>query len=76
MALPSGTKYRYVHYSPRCHDKPYILFLHGWPDSSYLWRNQFEYFHRLGYGIVAPDLLGFGGSDKPANLSAYFLKNQ
>lgn len=41
-----------------------ILFLHGQPTSSYLWRNILPYLAPLGRAI-APDLIGFGKSDKP-----------
>jgi haloalkane dehalogenase len=41
-----------------------ILFLHGNPTSSYLWRNIMP--HVEGQGrIIAPDLIGMGKSDKP-----------
>ena len=41
-----------------------ILFLHGQPTSSYLWRNIIP--HLTGSGrCIAPDLIGFGKSDKP-----------
>ena len=74
--LPSGHKYRYVHYRPYNSLKPSILFLHGFPSASYDWRRQFDYFATRGYGILAPDLLGYGGSQKPGNVEAYTLKNQ
>ena len=41
-----------------------ILFLHGQPTSSYLWRNVLPHLAPLGRAI-APDLIGFGRSDKP-----------
>lgn len=41
-----------------------ILFLHGNPTSSYLWRNIIPHVSSLGRAI-APDLIGFGASDKP-----------
>lgn len=41
-----------------------ILFLHGNPTSSYLWRNIIPYAARVGRAI-APDLIGMGKSDKP-----------
>lgn len=41
-----------------------ILFLHGIPTSSYLWRNIIPYLAPLGR-CIAPDLMGFGQSDKP-----------
>ena len=72
-ALPNGTTYNYIHVEPK-DNKPYILFLHGWPDSSYAWKNQIPYFSNLGYGLIVPDLLGYGGTDKPKELEAYKLK--
>jgi haloalkane dehalogenase len=41
-----------------------ILFLHGQPTSSYLWRNIVPHMSSLGR-CIAPDLIGFGKSDKP-----------
>jgi haloalkane dehalogenase len=41
-----------------------ILFLHGIPTSSYLWRNIMPYLAELGH-CIAPDLIGFGKSGKP-----------
>src|SRR6185312_4320755 len=41
-----------------------ILFLHGIPASSYVWRNIIPYVAPLGC-CIAPDLIGFGKSDKP-----------
>lgn len=41
-----------------------ILFLHGIPTSSYLWRNIMPHLATLGR-CIAPDLIGYGKSDKP-----------
>ena len=41
-----------------------ILFLHGVPTSSYIWRNIIPHLSSLGR-CIAPDLIGFGQSDKP-----------
>jgi pimeloyl-ACP methyl ester carboxylesterase len=45
-------------------DGPPVLLLHGWPTSSYLWR---EIAPRLAseHRVIAPDLPGFGASSKP-----------
>ncbi|SVC05856.1 uncharacterized protein METZ01_LOCUS258710, partial [marine metagenome] len=43
-----------------------IIFLHGNPTSSYLWRNVMPHVEALGR-CVAPDLIGMGDSDKLAN---------
>ncbi len=44
---------------------PTLLFLHGNPTSSYLWRNIIPYALEAGYRAVAPDLIGMGDSGKP-----------
>jgi haloalkane dehalogenase len=43
---------------------PPVVLLHGWPTSSYLWRNVMPAIAHANR-VVAPDLPGFGGSDKP-----------
>ncbi|RZB45486.1 Bifunctional epoxide hydrolase 2 [Glycine soja] len=39
---------------------PVVLFLHGFPDLWYCWRNQILNLSELGYHAVAPDLRGYG----------------
>ncbi len=41
-----------------------ILFLHGVPTSSFVWRNIIPHLSSIGH-CIAPDLMGFGFSDKP-----------
>src|SRR4051794_12182302 len=52
-----------------------VLLLHGFPDSSYLWRHQVRALVDGGYRAVAPDLRGFGASDRPDDVSAYSLRH-
>ena len=52
-----------IHYVEEGTGDP-ILFLHGNPTSSYLWRNIIPYAAEMGRAI-APDLIGMGKSDKP-----------
>jgi pimeloyl-ACP methyl ester carboxylesterase len=56
-------------------DGPAVLFLHGWPDSHSLWRHQVAALTEAGFRTIAPDLRGFGESDKPTDVEAYALKN-
>lgn len=44
---------------------PVVVFLHGNPTSSYLWRNIIPHVVKAGYRAVAPDLIGMGDSGKP-----------
>jgi pimeloyl-ACP methyl ester carboxylesterase len=50
---------------------PAVLLLHGFPDSARLWRHQIPTLTDAGFRVVAPDLRGFGASDKPAEVSDY-----
>ena len=48
-----------------------VLFLHGEPSWSYLYRKMIPIILEAGHRAVAPDLVGFGRSDKPAARSDY-----
>ena len=50
-----------------------VLLLHGFPDSARLWRHQIPALRDAGYRVIAPDLRGFGESDKPTDLAQYVL---
>src|SRR3954454_11404476 len=52
---------------------PPVLLVHGFPDSSYLWRHQVEALTGAGLRTIAPDMRGFGASDKPAAVEEYLL---
>ncbi|KAF4455364.1 alpha beta-hydrolase [Fusarium albosuccineum] len=75
VKIPSGRRYRYVFSPPFNSDKPYLLFLHGFPETAYEWHYQITYFTEQGYGVIAPDLLGYGGTDNPYDLQAFNFKN-
>jgi haloalkane dehalogenase len=48
-----------------------VVFLHGEPTWSFLWRKVIPPVRDAGYRAIAPDLLGFGRSDKPTDLDWY-----
>jgi pimeloyl-ACP methyl ester carboxylesterase len=50
-----------------------VLLLHGFPDSAALWRHQIPALVEAGYRVIAPDLRGFGESDRPADPAAYAM---
>ena len=52
---------------------PPILLVHGQPTWSYLYRKMIRPLVAAGYRCIAPDLMGFGLSDKPTDESAYTL---
>lgn len=48
-----------------------VLLLHGFPDSSNLWRHQIPALTGAGYRVIAPDQRGFGLSDRPRDAKQY-----
>jgi len=52
-------------------DNPLVLMIHGFPESWYSWRHQFAPLAEAGFHAVAPDMRGYGKSDKPEEISAY-----
>ena len=62
----------YVDEGPR--DAPTLLFVHGNPTWSYLWRRPIEALSESGRRCVAFDHMGYGRSDKPPQLSRYTLQ--
>jgi len=70
--IPStGHTYAYICYPSSNSLRPTLLFLHGFPSTSYDWRFQIPHFRSLGYGILAPDLLGYGGTSRPTDVQCY-----
>jgi haloalkane dehalogenase len=59
----------YVDHGPR--SGPVMLLLHGEPSWSYLYRKMIPPLAAAGMRCIAPDLIGFGRSDKPAEQSDY-----
>jgi len=52
-----------------------IVFCHGFPELAYSWRHQLKGLGRLGYRTLAPDLRGYGETDRPPDLEGYRLAN-
>lgn len=73
--LSDGTTYGYVASAPTAPDKPTFLLLHGYPSSSYDWRHQIASLSGSGFGVIAPDLLGYGDTDSPSDVGAYRMKS-
>ncbi|MEX1199101.1 MAG: haloalkane dehalogenase [Pseudohongiellaceae bacterium] len=48
-----------------------VLLLHGEPSWSYLYRKMIPFLTAAGHRVIAPDLVGFGRSDKPARREDY-----
>lgn len=71
--LPTGVTYGYVYQKPTG-SKPTILFIHGFPSAAWDFRHQISYFSKASYGILAPDLLGYGSTDKPLDPHEYGMR--
>ncbi len=50
---------------------PPVLLLHGFPESSHMWRQHMEPLARQGFRVIAPDMRGYGDSDKPRAVRDY-----
>ena len=64
-----GLRMAYIDEGPR--GGPLVLLLHGEPAWSYLYRRMIPPLVAAGYRCIAPDLIGFGRSDKPTDQAAY-----
>jgi cis-3-alkyl-4-acyloxetan-2-one decarboxylase len=69
---PADMLIHYVDEGPR--DAAPLLFAHGNPTWSYLWRRQIADLSAQGHRCLAFDHMGFGRSDKPPHLSVYTLR--
>ncbi len=52
---------------------PLVLLLHGFPEGWYSWRHQIRALSAAGYHAVAPDLRGFGDTDRPEEVRRYSM---
>lgn len=80
VTKPHDLTYSY-YISPGFHEnvkkgRPVVMLLHGFPDYAYMWEGAIPHLLTLGYPLLLPDLLGFGGSSKPTEASLYNYKKQ
>lgn len=59
----SGLRFHVAEHGPS--DGPLVLLLHGFPEFWWSWRHQLVALGEAGFHAVAPDLRGYGASDKP-----------
>lgn len=55
-------------------DGQLVILVHGFPESWYSWRHQIKALSAAGYRVAAPDVRGYGGSDKPEAADAYSME--
>ncbi len=65
----NGLRMHYVDEGPK--DAMPVLMLHGEPTWSYLYRHMIPIIAAAGHRVIAPDLVGFGKSDKPSAIEDY-----
>ena len=52
---------------------PLVILCHGFPESWYSWRHQLRALAEAGYHAVAPDMRGYGQTDRPEEIDRYTL---
>jgi len=52
---------------------PLVLFCHGFPETAHSWRHQLRTIAAAGYHAVAPDMRGYGLSDRPVDIDQYTI---
>ena len=50
---------------------PAVVLCHGWPETWYSWRHQLKALAAAGFRALAPDMRGYGKSDRPEPVEAY-----
>ncbi len=53
---------------------PVVLLLHGFPEHWVTWRKQIPALAEAGFHVVAPDMRGYGSSDRPEGVSEYRIE--
>ena len=54
---------------------PLVIMVHGFPELWYSWRHQIQPVADAGFRVVAPDVRGYGESDKPESIASYDMTN-
>jgi pimeloyl-ACP methyl ester carboxylesterase len=61
-----------IHYA-EAGSGPLVILCHGWPESWYSWRHQLVALAEAGYRAVAPDMRGYGQTDRPEEVEKYTM---
>jgi soluble epoxide hydrolase/lipid-phosphate phosphatase len=70
----NGVTYSYILAEPSGQPKSTVVLIHGWPDLSLGWRYQIPLLTSMGFRVLAPDMMGYGGTDAPGPLNFYTYK--
>ncbi|KAG8843566.1 hypothetical protein FRB96_003891, partial [Tulasnella sp. 330] len=72
--IASGRRYQYCDQVPMDYkhgETPVMLLVHGFPELWYNWRYQIGPWVHRGWRVVAPNMLGYGETDKPEDIALY-----
>jgi len=69
VTIRDDLRLHYVDEGPR--DGRVVIMMHGEPSWSFLYRHMIKKVAAAGFRVLAPDLIGFGKSDKPSETSDY-----
>jgi len=68
-----GFKIYYKYFNKKSHKTP-LVFVHGWICNWTVFKQEINFFRKLGYPVIAIDLRGHGKSDKPKKLEDYSIE--
>lgn len=74
--LTTKRGFTYTYYvSPAAAGKPTLLLQHGFPDTADQWAHlTTQHLQPAGYGVIVPDMLGYGGTSKPTDPAVYVFR--
>lgn len=70
--LANGLRFELAECGPKDSDK-LVICLHGFPELNYSWRFQMQLLARRGWRVWAPNMRGYGRSDRPEGIRPYAL---
>ena len=76
ISAQDGTEIRIHHIDEGPKEGPILLAMHGQPVWSYLYSKMIPILNDAGIRVIAPDLVGYGKSDKPSSRDDYSYQNQ
>jgi pimeloyl-ACP methyl ester carboxylesterase len=71
----NGITLSLVEAGPADPDAPPVVLCHGFPELSSSWRHQIRALAAAGFRVIAPDMRGYGQSDRPSDPAGYDLVN-
>ncbi len=73
FAKVNGIRMGFFEAGPKS-DAPPLVLCHGWPELAFSWRHQIKTLSAAGLRVIAPDMRGYGSTDRPEPVEAYDLE--